>query len=136
VESRAAYRDLDVRMRVLAEADRDIISFPNPEPSDRVDYVFICPGAVPWWPIPGKGEGDDHAGFRNFVNSLEDFRLHFSIRRYLCKSNERYYITDWSKGAMAVERASVDRSQRCDKWYRSYGRNLNTPKAHYPEQSK
>jgi len=57
------------------------------------------------------------AGFRNFVNSIDDFLLHFSIRRYLCKPNERYHITDWSKGAIPTRLAGADRGQRYDRWY-------------------
>lgn len=57
------------------------------------------------------------AGFRNFVSSLEDFILHFCARRYLCGPNERYHITDLSKGAMLVDRAGVARVERYDRWY-------------------
>jgi hypothetical protein len=116
---RAAYRDLEARMKALAEADGGIY-FPNPEPSGRVEYVFICmePSLGGGWARdPDKVRAATEAGFRNFVNSIEDFLLHFSIRRYLCKANERYYITDWSKGAMPVKGAGVDRARRYDKWY-------------------
>ena len=106
-------------MKVLAEADGGIY-FPNPEPSGSVEYVFICmePSLGGGWASdPERARAATKAGFRNFVNSLEDFLLHFSIRQYLCKPNERYYITDWSKGAMPVKGASVDRARRYNKWY-------------------
>jgi hypothetical protein len=103
-------------MKALAEADGDVF-WPNPEPLCRVDYIFVCmepslrPGSA------DKVRASIEAGARCFVNSLEDFLLHFSIRRYLCKPNERYHITDWSKGGMPVKGAGVDRARRYDKWY-------------------
>lgn len=106
-------------MRVLADADGGIY-FPNPEPSGRVEYVFICMEPSLGGDRandPEKARAATEAGFRNFVNSIEDFLLHFSIREYLCKRNERYYVTDWSKGAMPVKGAGVDRTQRYDEWY-------------------
>jgi len=112
----AAYGGLEARMKALAEADGEVF-WPNPEPLGRVDFIFVC-----MEPSMGTGSADKtrafiEAGARCFVNSLEDFLLHFSIRRYLCKPNERYYITDWSKGAMPVKGAGVDRARRYDKWY-------------------
>ena len=58
-----------------------------------------------------------NGGFRNFVSSRDDFILHFAIRHYLCAPRERYHITDVSKGAMLVEQAGIDRTQRWDMWY-------------------
>jgi hypothetical protein len=57
-------------------------------------------------------------GFRNFSWSLEDFILHTAARRYLCGPGQTYHLTDLSKGAMMVERASVDRSARYARWYK------------------
>jgi hypothetical protein len=57
------------------------------------------------------------AGIRNFLFSIEDFILHFCVRRYLCGPAERYHITDFSKGAMLVDRAHLARIQRYDRWY-------------------
>jgi hypothetical protein len=37
----AAYRELEVRMRTLAEPDGDVF-LPNPMPSGPVEHVFIC----------------------------------------------------------------------------------------------
>ncbi len=35
------YRELEVRMQILAEADGDMV-LPNPAPLGPVEYVFIC----------------------------------------------------------------------------------------------
>lgn len=48
-------------------------------------------------------------GSRNFLNSIEDFILHFCARRYLCNPGERYHITDVSKGGMPVSAAGEKR---------------------------
>lgn len=105
-------------MKALAEADGDVF-LPNPEPSGLVEYVFICmePSLGRWARSPDEAKTRVEAGFRNFVSSLEDFILHFCIRQYLCQPAERYHITDLSKGAMLVERATIDRSRRYDRWY-------------------
>src|SRR5215831_14709160 len=72
------------------------------------------------------------AGFRNFLSSIEDFILHFCVRRYLCGSEQRYHITDLSKGAMLVNRAGLARRQRYDRWYALLQEELDlcaTPRA-------
>lgn len=114
----AQYRELEARMKALAESDGDVC-LPNPEPVGPVHYVFVCmePSLGKW-----AGEADQlrarvDAGSRNFVSSIEDFLLHFSVRHYLCDQGERYHITDLSKGAMAVERAGIARTERYDRWY-------------------
>jgi hypothetical protein len=113
-----AYRELEERMKALAEADGDIF-LPNPEPIGPVQYVLICmEPSLGWW-----ASSADHArsrveaGFRNFLFSIEDFILHFCVRRYLCGSAQRYHITDLSKGAMLVDHAGLARVQRYDRWY-------------------
>lgn len=115
--SRVAYGDLEARMKVLAEGEGDVF-LPNPEPSGRVEYVFICmePSLGRWARSPDEARARVEAGFRNFVFSVEDFILHFCIRRYLLRSGERYHITDVSKGAMLVDRAGVARSHRYASW--------------------
>lgn len=114
----AAYRELQVRMKALAETDGDIF-VPNPEPEGPVQYVLIC-----MEPSLGRGtltvdqaRSNVEAGSKNFLHSIEDFIFHFCIRRYLCGSSQRYYITDLSKGAMLVKRAGLARVQRYDRWY-------------------
>jgi hypothetical protein len=115
---RAAYRDLEARMKALAEADGDVF-LPNPEPLGPVDYVFVCmePSLARWARSPDEAKAKVEAGFRNFVFSIEDFILHFCIKQYLCEPKQRYHITDLSKGAMLVERAGIARTHRYDKWY-------------------
>lgn len=105
-------------MDALAEADGDVF-LPNPEPSKPVDYVFVCmePSLGRWARSPAEARAKIDAGFRNFVSSTEDFLLHFSIREYLLEPNEAYHITDLSKGAMLVRRASSTRRDRYDRWY-------------------
>jgi hypothetical protein len=113
-----AYRELEERMKALAEADGDVF-VPSPEPLGPVQYVLICmEPSLGWW-----ARSADHArskveaGFRNFLFSIEDFILHFCVRRYLCGSAQRYHITDLSKGAMLVDHAGLARIQRYDRWY-------------------
>jgi len=115
---RAAYHGLEARLQALAEADGDIY-LPNVEPAAPAQFVFIGmePSLGRWATSPEEARAKVREGFRNFVSSIEDFILHFCIRRYLCEGGERYHITDLSKGAMLVERASVDRTQRYDRWY-------------------
>jgi hypothetical protein len=114
----AAYRELEERMRARAVADGDVF-LPNPEPEGPVHHVLICmePSLGRWARSADEARSKVEAGFRNFVSSIEDFILHFSIRRYLCGSEQRYHITDLSKGAMLVDRAGLARVQGYDRWY-------------------
>jgi hypothetical protein len=120
---RASYEDLEARMKTQA-GDAFL---PNPEPSGPVEYVFICmePSLGRWARSPSEAKARVEVGFRNFVSSVEEFILHFCIRQYLCEPAERYHITDLSKGAMLVERASIDRSARYDSWYGLLGEELD-----------
>lgn len=114
----AAYRELEERMKALAEADGDVF-LPNPEPEGPVQYVLICmePSLGRWTRSADEARSKVEAGFRNYIFSIEDFILHFCARRYLCKPAERYHITDLSKGAMLVDRAGSSRDERYDRWY-------------------
>jgi len=102
-----AYRELEERMKALAEADGDVF-LPNPEPDGPVQYVLICmEPSLGWWACSaGHARSRVEAGFRNFLFSIEDFIVHFSARRYLCGPEERYHITNLSKEAMLVDRLS------------------------------
>jgi hypothetical protein len=115
---RAAYRELEARMKILAEADGDVF-LPNPEPLGPVEYVFVCmePSLGRWARSADEARSKVEAGFQNFISSIEDFIFHFCIQQYLCEPTQRYHITDLSKGAMLVERAGVARTQRYDRWY-------------------
>jgi hypothetical protein len=75
------------------------------------------PSLGSWAHSPEEARAKVEAGFRNFVFSMEDFILHFSIRQYLCRPGQRYYMTDMAKGAMLVDRAAIDRIKRYDRWY-------------------
>ena len=115
---RTAYRELEERMKLLAEADGDVF-LPNPEPLGTVQYILICmePSLSRWARSADHARSRVEAGFRNFLFSIEDFILHFCVRRYLCGPAERYHITDFSKGAMLVKDAGSARTQRYDRWY-------------------
>lgn len=115
----AAYRELEERMKALAEDDGDVF-LPNPEPLGPADYVLICmePSLGRWARTADEARSKVEAGFRNFLFSIEDCILHFCVRRYLCESEERYYITDLSKGAMLVNRAGPARVPRYKRWHK------------------
>lgn len=113
-----AYRALEERMKALAKAEGDVF-LPNPEPSGPAHFVLICmePSLGRWARTADHARSRVDAGFRNFLSSIEDFILHFCVRRYLCEPEQRYHITDLSKGAMLVNRAGLARMQRYDRWY-------------------
>ena len=121
-----AYRELEERMKVLAEADGDVF-LPNPEPSGTVQYILICmePSLGRWARSADDARLRVEAGFRNFLFSIEDFILHFCVRRWLCGPAERYHITDFSKGAMLVDYAGFARTQRYDRWYSLLQQEIN-----------
>lgn len=64
-----------------------------------------------------EAESRWEAGFRNFIDGYNTMILHFAIRNYLCKNNQRYHITDLSKGALLVRHADADRIERYKNWY-------------------
>jgi hypothetical protein len=106
-------------MKDLADADGDVF-LPNPEPAGPVEHVFICmEPSLRWWSRDAEdAKAKIAAGFRNFVFlDHGTLSLHFAIREYLCGPGERYYLTDISKGVMAVKRAGIDRTKRWDRWY-------------------
>lgn len=112
----SAYRALEDRMKALAEAQGGVF-LPNPRPEGSVHYVFVC-----MEPSLGGRSADEtrarvRAGDLNFLSSIEDFILHFAVRRYLCKPTERYHITDLSKGAMSVQSARSARIERYNAWF-------------------
>lgn len=113
---RDRYRDLEERMRVLADQEGDVF-VPSPEPEGSVQYVFICMEPSLEGRSAEELQARIEAGARNFLNSVEDFILHFCAHRYLCDSGERYHVTDVSKGAMPVSSAGANRRERYDRWY-------------------
>lgn len=130
----SAYRALEARMKALAESDGDVF-VPNTEPSGRVPYVLICmePSLGRMGRSKEEATSKLDAGFRNFYASTEDFILHFCVRRYLCRPAQQYYITDFSKGAMLVDRAGIARRERYKRWYDLLTEEIDlvaTPDAH------
>jgi hypothetical protein len=115
---RTAYRELEERMKALAETDGDVF-LPNPEPLGTAQYILICmePSLGHWARSVDHARSRVEAGFRNFLSSIEASILHFCARRYLCGPTDRYHITDFSKGAMLVKHAGFARTQRYDRWY-------------------
>jgi len=113
-----AYRKLEERMKIQAEADGDVF-LPSPEPEAPAQYVLICmePSLGRWARSAQEARAKVRAGFRNFLSSMEDFIVHFCARHYLCGPAQRYHITDVSKGAMLVSRARAQRGERYDRWY-------------------
>lgn len=113
-----AYRDLEERMKTLAEADGNVY-LPNLEPLGPVDYVLICmePSLKGWAQSVKDAKAKVNEGFRNFLAGIEPTLLHLSVRRFLCEGGQSYHITDISKGAMPVTDAVYDRTKRYDRWY-------------------
>jgi hypothetical protein len=114
----AAYRGLEEKMKARAEDDGDVF-LPNVEPEGPAHYVLIAmePSLGRWARSADEARSKVEAGFRNFLPSDEVSILHFCIRHYLCGPEERYHITDLSKGAMLVDRAGLARVERFDRWY-------------------
>jgi hypothetical protein len=112
-----AYRTLEREMKACAEDDAAGVFLPSVAPAGPVDYVLICMEPSLGSTSAGQVRERVQAWFRNFLSSMGDFILHFSARTYLCKEGQRYHITDFSKGAMAVKSARAARAQRYDLWY-------------------
>jgi hypothetical protein len=113
-----AYNQLELRMRDLAKRKGEIY-VPNIVPHGPVDYIFICmePSLGEWARNRDEAENRLKAGFRNFLDGFNTMILHYAIRNYLCRNNQRYHITDLSKGAMLVRHADADRTARYKRWY-------------------
>ena len=83
----------------------------NIAPKGTVDYVLVAME-------PSRPVNIDN--IKNFAVSVEDFILHFCVSEYLCKRGRTYHITDLSKGAMPVAKASESpalRYERYKRWY-------------------
>jgi hypothetical protein len=111
-------RRLESRFAALAHADGDIY-LPNFTPAGPVDALLIGiePSLRSWAASEDEAHQKIEAGFRNFMNSPEDWILHFCVRRYLCGPGETYHVTDISKGAMRVDAANAGRRARFRRWY-------------------
>ena len=109
------YEDLERKFYKRVQADFDDFGLSstllrNIKPESPVDFVLVAKE-------PSLARGKLLEEDRNFSSSIEDFILHFCIRNYLCKGAETYYLTDLSKGAMAVKRARDDSLRRYENWY-------------------
>lgn len=119
-----AYNELEVRMRDLAQRN-DEIYVPNIVPHGPVDYIFICmEPSLGEWTRKGdeakrklEAERKLKEGFRNFLDGFNTQILHYAIRKYLCRNDQRYHITDLSKGAMLTKKADEGRTARYMNWY-------------------
>ena len=91
---------------------------PNIEPKGLVDFVLV--GMEP----SGSADESDPSLCRekpvcprNFSCSIEDFILHFCIRKYLCADKQIYHITDVAKGGMPTQQARKTSGWRWEQWY-------------------
>jgi hypothetical protein len=75
------------------------------------------PSLGEWAKSPDEAESKLKAGFRNFLDGFNTMILHYAIRNFLCKNNQKYHITDLSKGAMLVKDADDNRMARYRNWY-------------------
>lgn len=112
------YKNITTKMKDQAINDLDAY-LPNIRPIGPVDYVFIGmePSLGRWARNAEEARLKVETGFCNFTSSIEDFILHYCIQNYLCRHEERYHITDLSKGAMLGNKAAIDRIGRYDRWY-------------------
>jgi len=112
------YSELEERFRQQAKSDC-YIYLPNVRPYAPVDFVFIAmePSRRGWAKSREEAEARIARGFRNFITSVDALTLHFSIRRFLCKEEQTYHITDISKGVMWTREAYQGRQERYDCWY-------------------
>lgn len=122
---RSAYSAIESEMRSLAEVDGDIF-LPNSVPLKQAEYVFVCmePSLGKWARSIEDAKLKVYGGFQNFAFSIEDFILHFCIRKYLCSSSQSYHLTDLSKGAMSTKKAGIKKFERYDRWYELLLREL------------
>ena len=126
---REQYEALEKKFCERVQADFDEFGLSssllrNIRPEGPADYVLIA-----MEPSLGGGkrsEGDarppeweeaQKRTNRNFSHSIEDFILHFCIRKYLCGEGETYHLTDLSKGAMSVSDAASKSKERYERWY-------------------
>ena len=106
-------RDFEERVK---RGDYRGIYLPNVMPTGKVDYVLV--GMEPSLGGFAKDSFDAckqiAGGFRNF-NGVEI--LHYSIRAYLCRPGETYYLTDLAKGAMLTRSPDAGSTKKYEAWY-------------------
>ena len=121
------YAALEAKFKAQVEKDNEDFKshrfesnfLSNIAPKGPVDYILVAMepsfGGRSGVPTPGKALNS-----RNFTGSLEDFILHYCVREYLCEGERSYYLTDLSKGAMPVARASGSLALRYERYRRWY----------------
>jgi len=87
------------------------------QPPERVDHVFIGsePSLKRWAPSEAAASRVIAQGYKISAQNIEDFVLHFCIRKYLLSTDQTYAVTDLSKGGMRVQQADRDRLQRYER---------------------
>jgi hypothetical protein len=88
----------------------------NPKISSRPAFCLVAmePSLIKW--TVEEMEDATSKGFINFLDSEEDFIVHYCAYRYLCNSSFAYHITDISKGAMHTAVARRNRAARYKEW--------------------
>lgn len=126
----STYEELK-RMFKKEAAREDSVFIPLIRPEGPVDFVLVGmePSLGSWASSdPQKARYEARKklkqGFKNFAWSMEDYILHFCVRRYLCRGGATYYITDLAKGAMYTKRAARERRERYERWYPILEREL------------
>lgn len=96
--------------------DKKTIYLPNLIPNKKTDYIFIAMEPSLKWAKNDVKEAEKwiSSGFKNFIYSMEDFILRYSIQNYLKTTS--YYITDISKAAMSVKLANENRKKIYHLW--------------------
>ena len=130
-----AYEELKNKFRERVEDDRvkgiDSVFLPNMEPAGPVDYILIGmePSLGNW---SGRKEQDPDErmrtakekidnGFRNFCGV---WILHHPVKKYLCRDDETYYVTDLAKGAMLTNSPGAGDKRKYQDWYALPGRGV------------
>ncbi len=115
------YEELERRFREQVASDNRKLSLdseyvPNFIPREPVDYVLIA--MEPSTGVPGKVSEERSQVERNFSWSVEDFILHYCVRKWLsCDGQRSYHLTDLAKGGMKVDDARRTRDRRYERWY-------------------
>ena len=94
---------------------------PNLVPKDKVDFVRVAmePALGKACTQESKECWTGRGCSNNFVNSIDDFILHFCVRRYLCEGSDEktYHITDMAKTQLPPGCAKEGRFSRWKRWY-------------------
>jgi len=112
------YARLENLFRKRATQDGDVF-LPRVPPHSPVDFILIGmePSLKRWSKSAQDAQVQIDSGFKDFLFSVEDFIVHFCVRKYLCHEGQTYYLTNVAKGAMPVQRARQNRRERYDRWY-------------------